>query len=78
MTKQKIIESIPDNWKYTEHNGFVHIKDADEKLRIRIDPPDKVTKYPHVHVYDINGNLLDSSGNIVDRKNPDGHIPYKN
>ena len=42
-----------------------------------IDPPDKVTQYPHVHAYDSAGNLLDSAGNIVDRKSPDGHIPYK-
>ena len=37
-----------------------------------------LTQYPHVHVYDNDGNLLDSLGNIVDRKSPDGHIPYKN
>ena len=78
MTKKEIIDAIPDNWKYTEHNGFVHIKDEAGKIRIRIDPPDKVTQYPHVHVYDNDGNLLDSLGNIVDRKSPDGHIPYKN
>ena len=78
MTKQEIIDVIPDNWKYTEHNGFVHIKDETGKMRIRIDPPDKITQYPHVHVYDNNGNLLDKLGNIVDRKSPDGHIPYKN
>ena len=78
MTKQEIIDAIPDNWKYTEHNGFVHIKDEAGKMRIRIDPPDKVTQYPHVHVYDDDGNLLDSLGNIVDRKSPSGHIPYKN
>ena len=77
MTKQDIIDSIPDDWNYTEHNGFVHIRDADGDIRIRIDPPDKVTQYPHVHAYDSVGNLLDSVGNIVDRKSPDGHIPYK-
>ena len=77
MTKQDIIDSIPDDWNYTEHNGFVHIRDADGNIRIRIDPPDKVTKYPRVHAYDSDGNLLDSAGNIVDRKSPDGHIPYK-
>ena len=48
MTKQEIIDAIPDNWKYAEHNGFVHIKDEAGKIRIRIDPPDKVTQYPHV------------------------------
>jgi len=78
MTKQEIADAIPDNWKYTEHNNFVHIKDEVGKMRIRIDPPDKVTQYPHVHIYDNNGNLLDKTGNVVDRKSPDGHIPYKN
>ena len=78
MTKQEIIDGIPDSWKYAEHNGFVHIKDETGIMRIRIDPPDKVIQYPHVHVYDNNGNLLDKVGNIVDRKSPDGHIPYKN
>jgi len=77
MTKQDIIDSIPDDWNYTEHNGFVHIRDADGNIRLRIDSPDKVTNYPHVHAYDSDGNLLDSAGNIVDRKSPDGHIPYK-
>lgn len=77
MTKQDIIDSIPDDWNYTEYNGFVHIRDADGNIRIRIDPPDKVTNYPHVHAYDSDGNLLDSDGNIMDRKSPDGHIPYK-
>ena len=77
MTKQDIIDSIPNDWNYTENNGFVHIRDADGNIRIRIDPPDKVTNYPHVHVYDSDGNLLDSVGNIVDRKSSDGHIPYK-
>ena len=78
MTKQEIIDNISDNWRYIENNGFVHIKDSTGKIRIRIDPPDKVTRYPHVHVYDGKGNLLDRFGNIVDKKSPDGHIPYKN
>ena len=77
MTKQDIIDNIPNDWNYTDHNGFVHIRDADRKMRIRIDPPDRITNYPHVYIYDSNGNLLDSFGNIVDRKSPNGHIPYK-
>ena len=78
MKKQDIIKNIPDNWSYTENNGFVHIRDNNGKMRIRIDPADKVTEYPHVHIYDENGNLLDINGNIVNRKSPDGHIPYEN
>lgn len=78
MTKKEVLNSIPETWKYTEHNGFAHIKDETGAMRIRIDPPDKVTQYLHVHVYDNKGNLLDKMGNIVDRKSSDGHIPYKN
>jgi len=77
MTKQEIIDNIPEDWEYTENNGFVHIRDKNGKMRIRIDPPDRITKYPHVHVYDSEENLLDKFGNIVNRKSPDGHIPYK-
>lgn len=44
---------------------------------MRIDPPDKMTKYDHVHLFDKNGNPLDKNLRIVDRKSPDAHIPYK-
>ena len=36
MTKQEIIDAIPDNWKYTEHNGFVHIKDETGKIVLEL------------------------------------------
>ncbi|WP_253944730.1 hypothetical protein [Paenibacillus sp. NEAU-GSW1] len=77
MTKKEILDSLPADWKYTENNGFVHVKDANGNIRMRIDPPDKVTKYDHVHLYDENGNSLDINLNIVDRKSPDAHIPIK-
>ncbi|WP_396021640.1 pre-toxin TG domain-containing protein [Bacillus cereus group sp. BfR-BA-01380] len=77
MKRQEIIDSIPDNWKVSDNNGFAHIRDENGVIRMRIDPPDKVTKYDHVHIYDKNGNALDINGNIVDRKSPDAHIPYK-
>ncbi|MEK4860251.1 hypothetical protein [Bacillus sp. CH_70] len=44
---------------------------------MRIDPPDKVIKYNHVHLYDENKNPLDVNMSIVDAKSPDAHIPYK-
>src|SRR5208283_5076972 len=40
--------------------------------RIRIDANDPS---PHYHVNDANGNPLDSSGSIVDRKSPAAHHP---
>jgi len=77
MTKKEILDSLPKDWKYTENNGFVHVRDANGNIRMRIDPPDKVTKYDHVHLYDEKGNPLDVNLNIVDRKSPDAHIPIK-
>ncbi len=77
MTKNDILEGLPSNWKYTENNGFVHIRDANGNVRMKIDPPDKVTKYDHVHIFDESGNPLDVNLNVVDRKSPDAHIPYK-
>ncbi|AIF51846.1 hypothetical protein [Pelosinus sp. UFO1] len=78
MSKSEILEKLPNDWKYTENNGFVHVRDADGNVRMRIDPPDKVTNYDHVHLYDEKGNSLDADLNIVDRKSSDGHIPYQN
>ncbi|WLR42507.1 DNRLRE domain-containing protein [Bacillus carboniphilus] len=73
-------ENLPKGWKMSENgpngNDFVHIKDLDNNYRIRVDPPDKVTKYDHMHVYDKNGNSLDINGNSVDYKSPDAHLPY--
>ena len=78
MSKKEILEKLPDGWKYTDNNGFVHVRDGNGTIRMRIDPLDKVTKYDHVHLYDENKNPLDLNGNIVDAKSPDAHIPYKN
>ncbi|GIP06378.1 WXG100 family type VII secretion target [Paenibacillus lautus] len=77
MSKQEILDSLPKNWEYTDNNGFVHIRDVNGNIRMRIDPPDKVTKYDHVHLFDESGNPIDVSLNVVDRKSPDAHIPYK-
>ncbi len=75
MSKNELIEKLPSDWKVTENNGFVHVRDAEGNIRMRIDPPDKVTNYDHVHLYDETGKPLDVNLNIVDRKSPDAHIP---
>ncbi len=62
-------------------NGYLarmHIKDTNGSFRVRIDSPDNVTSYQHVHILDEFGNPLDIEGNIVSRKSPDGHIPWNN
>jgi len=38
---------------------------------MRIDTPDKVAKYDHVHLYNEKGEPLDINGNVVDYKSRD-------
>ena len=78
MSLDELRNSIPKDWQFFENNGRVHIKDANGNFRVRIDPPDKVTNYEHMHIFDENKNPLDINGNIVDKKSPDGHIPWTN
>ncbi|MCY8857121.1 hypothetical protein [Bacillus atrophaeus] len=28
MSKKQILDSLPTEWKYTENNGFVHVRDT--------------------------------------------------
>ena len=78
MSKEQLQDNLPEGWTYTEHNGRVHIKDANGNFRVRIDPPDNVTNYQHMHILDELGNPLDIDGNIVSPKSPAGHIPWDN
>ncbi|MBZ3765957.1 transposase [Bacillus cereus] len=75
MSNKEILEKLPEGWKYTENSEFVHVRDGNGTIRMRIDSTDKVTKYDHL--YDENKNPLDVNGSIVDDKSPDAHIPYK-
>lgn len=77
MTKQEILAAIPAGWTRTEHGPFVHVRDGDGNIRIRFDPPDAVTDYPHVHLYDGAGNPLDAGGNVADRRDRAAHLPYR-
>ena len=78
ISLDELRNSTPKHWKIFKNNGRVHIKDANDNFRIRIDPPDKVTNYEHIHIFDENKNPLDIERNIVDKKSPDGHIPWTN
>ena len=77
MTKKEILNNVPNGWKIYDNNGFVHIKDANGIIRVRIDPPDNMTPYKHIHILDENGNTLDINGKIVDKKSPNAHKIYK-
>ncbi|MBO0468776.1 hypothetical protein JZO73_14835, partial [Enterococcus plantarum] len=76
MSLDELRNSIPDDWQIFENNGRIHIKDANGNFRVKIDPPDKVTQYKHMHIYDSDYNPLDINRNIVGRKSSDAHIPW--
>ena len=67
-------DNLPEGWRRTDHNGHTHIRDADGRIRIRIDPPDPRTPFPHRHHYDPQGRPLDSRGQVVSPRSPDAHI----
>ncbi len=77
MSREQLQTNLPEGWTYSEHNGRIHIKDANGNFRVRVDPPDKVTNYQHMHILDESKNSLDINGNIVSHKSPDGHIPWE-
>jgi RHS repeat-associated protein len=62
--------------KYSEGKGglFKHFKDANGNIRARTDPPDKMTKYDHIHIYDSKGASLNKDLQVVSPKSPSAHI----
>jgi hypothetical protein len=66
--------NLPPGWTKSTHNGHTHIRDPQGRLRIRIDPPDGRTNFPHKHFMDQSGNSLDINGNIVSPNSPAAHI----
>ena len=78
MTREQMKNALPQSWKYYENNGRIHIKDENGNYVIRIDPPDNVTTYQHMHIYNFEKSPLDIDGNIVTPKDPAGHIPWNN
>ncbi|WP_291584075.1 hypothetical protein [Clostridium sp. UBA6640] len=73
LTPEQLKQALPDGCAYSGSTDgrFVHTKDSNGNYRIRIEPADKVTKYPHIHILDgdgINDNIVLSNG-------PNGHMP---
>ncbi|WP_034561296.1 hypothetical protein [Carnobacterium gallinarum] len=77
MSKNELLNSLPKGWGYTENNGFVHVRDQQGVIRLRIDPPDNQTLYDHVHLFKSDFKPLDINGNVVNKKSSEAHIPYK-
>lgn len=53
---------------------FAEFVDGNSTVRAKIHPPDAVTTYAHLHLYDSEGNALDSALRPVSQKSPDAHI----
>ena len=77
MSKQQVIDSIPSGWEVKGRALY----DKNNLYRARIDPPDNVTNYDHIHLYDYFNKknnklniLLDENFNRVPYNSPDGHI----
>ena len=56
---------------------FMEFKDKTGKVRLKIHPSDKITKYNHIHIYDKKGNPLNVRLEIVTKTDPSAHIPLK-
>jgi hypothetical protein len=72
------IESIGLKLKGKSSDGrFMEFVDRRGNVRVKIHPPDKRTKYDHMHIYDSKGNPLDKNLNRVNRRSEDAHIRIK-
>jgi hypothetical protein len=78
------MESIGLKVKGQSPDGkFMEFIDSQGRVRAKIHPPetpkphtvDTAVKYPHLHIYDSNGNSLNKMLNIVSNKTIDAHIP---
>ena len=70
-------QNPPAGWTTTTNNGFTHVRDPQNRLRIEVHPADRVTNYKHVHFKDTSGNPLNVHGNIVDFRSVDAHMPIE-
>ncbi|WP_052723918.1 hypothetical protein [Paenibacillus wulumuqiensis] len=84
MTKQEIIDSLPNGWTVKGRMPDAHLYDESGNFRGRLDPPDKVTLYDHIHLYDYYNKktpkqniLYDIDLNKVPYNAEYGYIPTK-
>ena len=55
---------------------FLDFQDKFGNVRVKIHPPDAVTNYDHLHIYNKFGNSLNKHLESVERTSVDAHIPY--
>lgn len=77
MTPNEIVSNLPSGLRNGGRmpNGSYKVFYGNSKAEaIRVDPPDNVTPYWHVHYFDKNGDALDINANKVSYKSPSAHI----
>lgn len=57
-------------------NRFLEFNDRFGNTRVKIHPPDKMTLYDHLHVYNKRSNSLNRNLEVVDKRSVEAHIPY--
>lgn len=79
VKKEKLVKDLKSMGMKVEKSPdgrFMKFKDKKGRVRAQIHPPDKETKYDHLHIYDSKGKPLDQSLKVGKRKSPDVHIEY--
>jgi hypothetical protein len=78
ITKEKVISLLQKKGlkiKGRSPDGkFIEFVDKNARVRAKIHPPDKVTKYNHLHLFDKKGNALNAEFKKTNRKSFESHI----
>ncbi|MBO0931732.1 hypothetical protein [Fibrella aquatilis] len=80
LTKTDILQHVQKNVPSLKLKGkspdgrFFEFVDSRGTTRLKIHPPDKVTPYDHIHIYNRRGQPLDANLQIGDAKSADVHI----
>ncbi|MGK7901950.1 MAG: hypothetical protein AB4352_11140 [Hormoscilla sp.] len=53
---------------------FLHFRDGARRVRARIDPPNVIISYNHLHLYNEAGESLNANLEVVDRQSLEAHI----
>jgi hypothetical protein len=78
LSREQIISDLESIGLIMQRNNGRHFTFLDRmgRTRAKIHPPDRVTHYHHIHVYDRNGNSLNTQLKIVQPKSKGAHIEY--
>ena len=69
------LESVGFKFKGSAEDGrFMDFIDKQGNLRVKLHPPDRITQYDHIHIYNKRGQDLNTELSTVSYKSPEGHI----